>query len=86
LVHFYQVSDVVSPDRGETVRPIVRIPIAPTMRLAQGPNEVCGNGANDDGDGIADCASPDCAAALICSNVGLSGAGCLLSHRSIRGG
>jgi hypothetical protein len=42
-------------------------------------NEVCGNGANDDGDGIADRASPDCAAAQICSNVGLSGAGCLLS-------
>jgi len=34
---------------------------------------------DDDGDGIVDCANPDCAAALICSNVGLSGAGCLLS-------
>jgi hypothetical protein len=52
---------------------------ADDVACSGGENEVCGNKADDDDDGIADCASPDCAAALIYSNVGLSGAGCLLS-------
>jgi hypothetical protein len=50
------------------------------MWLAQGARtKSAANKADDDDDGIADCASPDWAAALIYSNVGLSGAGCLLS-------
>ena len=32
--------------------------------------ELCGNGNDDDGDGFADCADPDCAAASVCTGPG----------------
>lgn len=33
------------------------------------PNEVCGNGADDDGDGLVDCFDPDCGANAACAFV-----------------
>ena len=55
----------VGPASGVSARPPAPLPGACVYGGGPAP-EICGNGFDDDGDGLADCADPDCSGATEC--------------------